>query len=221
MKVFMRDRSEKLAIAGLCDEVVLSDCDVSGVQMFNAVGCLSLDFEQEEIFFVRKLAEDGHCLFDNVLNIREHLRCAHRNIPFAEDKIMASAPGLEIEDLELTDESGRIDEDVVVARDVKVVALLESGINLPAARRAVLKSARHVLLPDDIHKGRWRSQIGHLISELRGVKLISDIDVFGRLLADPPRLLVGLLPTQRLIASVRCVEVLDVARVVLDAIHTG
>src|SRR5262245_37845131 len=143
MKIFVRDRRQKLAVARLGYEIDLSDSDVSGVQMLNGIGRLSLNFEQKKIFLVGKLAEDRHRFFDNVLNVGEHLRRAQGNVALAEYEVMPRAGGFEIEDFEVADESRRIDEDVVIGRHVSVASLLESGVDLPAAGHVVLESAGH------------------------------------------------------------------------------
>src|SRR5215470_11936102 len=101
--------------------------------MLDAVRCLRLNFYQERVLLVRKLAEDSHRGIDDVLYIRGDLRCAHRNVRLAEDHAMMGSPRIELEDLEFSDECRRVDEDVVVGSLITVSFLFETRVYLPAA----------------------------------------------------------------------------------------
>src|SRR5262249_55521232 len=110
--------------------------------------------------------------------------------------------GLELEYLEFSDKRRRVDEDIVIIGEVSIAFLLEAGVNLPSAGRVVFNSTRHMLLPDDVHEGRRRSEVGHLVGELCREDLIPDFDIFGSLFNDTPCLFIDLLPHQWLIPDV-------------------
>src|SRR5204862_815761 len=109
-------------------------------------------FDEEVILLVRKLAEYRNSSIDDILNVRSDLRGAQRDIALAEHQVVTRAPGIEIENFELTDEGRRIDEDVIVTCDEVVALLFQARINLPPARHFVFDAVRNVLLTDNVHE---------------------------------------------------------------------
>src|SRR5439155_21081480 len=103
VKELVRDGCQEIAIARLRDEIVFADGDVCGVEMLDSIRRLRLNFEQEHVLFVWKLSEHRHGRFDNVLDVRGHLRRAHGDIAFAEDEIMPRSANLEVEYFEFAD----------------------------------------------------------------------------------------------------------------------
>ena len=74
---FVGNRRKDLPVTGLRHEIIFADSDSSRIQMFDAIGSLWLNFEQEDVLFVGKFSEDSHRRFHDVLNVGRNLRRAH------------------------------------------------------------------------------------------------------------------------------------------------
>src|SRR5215831_13673888 len=133
MKELVRHSGQELPIRALRHEVVFPDSDPCGIQVFDTVGSLRLNFEQEGVFLVGKLAEHCQRGFNDVLNVGSHLCSAQRNIRFTEYETMMGSSGFEFENLEVADEGRGIDEDVVIGCRVSIALFFESRIYLPTA----------------------------------------------------------------------------------------
>src|ERR1051326_1516595 len=121
--------------------------------MFDAVCRLRQHFEQKRVVGVGKLAEYGHCRFDDILYVGSDLCRAHRDIRFAEYQMMARATRGEFQHLEIAADKGwSIDENVVIGGVKTISFLLEAGIDVPSRRCFVRQRAWHMLLPDNIHE---------------------------------------------------------------------
>src|SRR5262249_26114400 len=163
MKKLVRNGREELAICALGHEIVFTDRDPCGIQVFDTVRGLWLHLEEECVLFVGKLAEDGDRRFNDVLNVGSDLWRAQGYVRFTEYETVMGTPGVEFENFKVANEGRRIDEDIVIRRVVPVAALFQPRIDLPSSWRFEFNVAWDMLLADDIHKGcRW-CNVGHLI----------------------------------------------------------
>src|SRR5207247_5010118 len=129
MKEFMGNRRKNLPVTGLRHEIVLANGDPSGVQMFDTIRGLWLNFEQKYVFFVWKLSENRHGRFHDVLNVRCNLRRTHRNIWFTDYEMMTCTACLALQELEFTSAKCRpICENVVVGGVGTVASSLQARI---------------------------------------------------------------------------------------------
>ena len=222
MHELVGNRREDLPVTGLRDEIIFPDRDVRRIQVFDTIRRLGLNFEKEGVLLVWKLSKESHRSVNNVLNIGTHLRRTHRNSCLAEDQVVTCAACFELQHLEVsTDKGRRIDECVVVGGLVTIAFLFQTGVHLPSARRVEFHTAWHVLLTNDIHEDSGWREVGHLIRQRCRIDLVAYVGIVRALLRDAPCLFVCLFPVQRLIANIRGMEALHIARVVFDAIHTG